>query len=167
MEPRDAYIFCPRCGGKLIKQEEGLHCAACGFVFYINPAPTSAAIIENEHGKILLVERKVDPQKGYWDLPGGFIQTGEELTASVKRELQEELSVAIEVTKVIGIYADRYDFQGIHDYTFGVVVAAKIVAGDLKPADDVASYRFFPKGEVLQQKIAFEGIRKGLEDYLR
>jgi NADH pyrophosphatase NudC (nudix superfamily) len=94
MEPKNFYKFCPKCGGNLVFQKENcLICRNCKFHFYINPLPCNAAIIENEKGEIMLVERKVDPKKGFWDWPGGFINPGESLEDSLKREIKEELNV--------------------------------------------------------------------------
>lgn len=167
MNPRDAFKFCPRCGNKLEPQEESLQCVNCGFHFYINPVPCNGAIIENEKGEVLLVKRKFEPQKGYWDLPGGFVRAGEDLEQSVKREVMEEIGVQVEIQRIIGIYVDTYLYQEIANKTFGVVVSAKITGGTLHSADDVEEYKYFPKEQVLQQTIAFPGIKKAFEDYLQ
>ena len=77
------FRFCPKCGGKLAtKKQHGralLICTECNFVFYQNSAPTASAIITNKAGDVLLVKRAIQPKKGYWDLPGGFLDEEEEL----------------------------------------------------------------------------------------
>jgi len=168
MNPKNAYHFCPRCGGNLKKTKEKnlLECFFCGFVFYINPAPCNAVILENKKGEILLVKRKFPPKRGYWDLPGGFIQPHESLEESIKRETEEELNINITVNRLIGIYPDYYLFQKINYPTLCVVVSARMKKGKLLPKDDVSQFRFFSKEVVLKQKIAFRGIYLGLKDYL-
>jgi NADH pyrophosphatase NudC (nudix superfamily) len=166
MDPRTAYIFCPRCGNKLKEIPEHLECTSCGFIFYINPIPCNAVVIENEKQEILLAKRKFDPKKGYWDLPGGFLKTGENYFESVKREIKEELHIEIKVTGIVGIYEDTYLFQNILNPTLLITAAAKILSGILKADDDVSDYKFFPREQVLQQKLSFSGIQKSLEDYL-
>jgi NAD+ diphosphatase len=168
MNPISAYKHCLLCGGDL--KSEGsrlLICASCGHHHYINPYPCNAVIIENELGEILLVERKLDPKKGYWDLPGGFIEPDESFEESVKREIREELNVEIDIKNIVGIYSDNYLFQGVIIPTLGVLAAAQITSGKLTPADDIASYKFFPKHVVLQQKIAFKSVEEGIKDYLK
>ena len=114
MNPKDAYKYCLRCGHSVVLEKENmLTCPKCNFAFYINPAASNAAIIENDKGEILLVKRKFDPQKGYWDWPGGFLEINENLEESIKREIKEELGVEIELDRFIGVYPDTYLSQGI------------------------------------------------------
>lgn len=113
------------------------------------------------------MKRRFPPKKGFWDLPGGFIQPDETLTQSVKREIKEELNVDIAVNHLVGSYPDRYLYQGISQPTLNFVVSATIKKGKPLVKDDVSQLAFFSKKTVLRQKIAFEGVRQGLKDYLR
>lgn len=166
MDPKKIYKFCPICGNKLIEKPDNPECSSCSFILYINPAPGCGPIIENDKKQILLVKRKHDPKKGEWDLPGGFILPGEDIDTSCKRELKEELGVHIEVKKLVGIYPDVYIFQNVAYPILSTFVTAKIISGDLHASDDVSDYAFFPKEQILQQKIAFPSVRQALEDYL-
>lgn len=63
---------------------------------YPRPAVTTDAIIickENGEFYILFIERGIDPFKGYWALPGGFVEIGEELEVACARELKEETKI--------------------------------------------------------------------------
>jgi len=167
MEPRNVYKFCPRCGGKLVDNQDFLECTSCGFHFYINSIPCNAVIIENERHEILMVKRKVEPRADTWDLPGGFLKPGENFFDSAKREIREELHVEIEITGIVGIYEDTYLFQNILNPTLMIATTAKIISGNLKADDDVSEYTYFPKEEVLKLELSFIGIRKSLEDYIK
>lgn len=168
MHPKKVYKFCPKCSGKLVPQRDNfLKCLTCNFHFYINPVPCNAVILENKKGEILLVKRKFPPKKGYWDLPGGFMQADETLEESIKREVKEELNIDIIMNRFIGAYPDYYLYQNINYPTFCVVVSAKIGKGKLVPKDDVSQFHFFSKNGALKQKIAFKGIVLGLKDYLK
>jgi NADH pyrophosphatase NudC (nudix superfamily) len=84
--------FCAKCGGRLaaqeIEEQRRLACEACGFVHYLNPRPTVAALVlERDH--VLLVRRAVEPRRGCWDVPGGFLEVGEHPVVGLKRELRE------------------------------------------------------------------------------
>lgn len=166
MDPKEVYKFCPRCGGKLVIKQDSLECINCSFHFYINSIPCNSAIIENEKNEILLVKRRVNPRAGTWDLPGGFLKSGENFFDSVKREIREELHVEIEIAGIVGIYEDSYLFQEILNPTLMITTAAKIISGKLKADDDVSDYKYFSKEEVLKQELSFQGIRKSLEDYI-
>jgi NAD+ diphosphatase len=167
MKPEDKLKYCSICGNKLdLRGPRLLVCTKCGYHHYVNPSPCNAVIIENDNGEILLVERGADPKKGFWDLPGGFIEPGESFDESVRREVREELNVEIEIGKFIGVYHDSYIYQDIEVPTLGLTVTAKITSGEPRATDDIASYKFFPKEEVLKQEIAFKSVEQGLRDYL-
>lgn len=167
MDPINAYKFCLVCSLPLSKKEKRLSVCKNGHRLYINPIPCNAAIIENERQEILLVKRKVDPKKGYWDWPGGFIEPGESFEESIKREINEELGVEIKIEKLLGVFEDTYLYQNIKYPILCLVVSAKITNGRLKASDDVAGFEFFSKKEVLKQKLAFKAIKKGIEVYLK
>lgn len=168
MSPQKIFKYCPKCTGKLVIDDKYiLKCNKCGFNLYINPAPCNGVIIENNKGQIMLVKRKDDPKKGYWDLPGGFINPNESFAKSVKREIKEELNVEITLGKIIGVYADTYLFQDINIPTLGIVILAKLKSFNLKPSDDITSYKFFDKKDVLEQKLAFKSLKQGIGDYIK
>src|SRR3989339_1320440 len=103
----NSFIYCPNCQTKLVtKHERLIDCKKCDFVYYLSPAMTNGAIIENNKGEILLVKRKINPKKGFWDTPGGFVEYHETLEQSIIREVKEELSVKISNLKYICSQAD-------------------------------------------------------------
>lgn len=105
--------------------------------------------------------------KGYWDFPGGFIDGGENLEESVKREIKEELGVEIAMKSIVGVYHDTYVYQNIEIPTIGIVVTAQITEGNPNPSDDISDYKYFPKSEVLDLQLAFKSVKQGLSDYLK
>ena len=87
-------LFCPFDGNPLRDENdaEGVRrstCAVCGFIDYANPRPCVAILAECK-GEVLLVRRRTPPRKGTWDIPGGFIHSGETAEEAAARELQEE-----------------------------------------------------------------------------
>ena len=167
MELTEVCKFCPKCSGKFNSNANVLTCSDCGFRFYINPAPCVSVIIEDEQGAIMLVKRKQDPKKGYWDLPGGFINPGENVSSAAQREMKEELGVDIEIEKFLDGYHDVYLYQEVLRPTIGIALVAKITSGSPKPTDDITEYKFFPKDEILKQEQAFPSGYETLKDYLR
>ena len=107
-------LHCFRCGGVLSKKSlEYFDCKKCKYRHYMNPVPSNSLILENEKGEILLVKRKFNPKKNFWDLPGGFIKLKETLEESVKREVKEELGINVKKMTYLGSYTDKYLYQGI------------------------------------------------------
>ena len=101
--------FCPQCARPLSTREDGGRarsvCAdkSCGYVFYDNPLPVVAALVEHE-GKVLLVRNHGWPEK-WFGLVAGFLERAETPEAAVLRELEEELGLKAEVVRLIGVYA--------------------------------------------------------------
>jgi 8-oxo-dGTP diphosphatase len=61
------------------------------------------ALIHDGEGRVLLIKRRFEPNKGRWSLPGGLLETGETLLGAAKREVREELGVGIEVERLFQV----------------------------------------------------------------
>ena len=128
--------FCPRCATPLASQEKGgrerLACpgAECGYVFYDNPLPVVAGLVEHE-GDVLLV-RSVGWPESWYGLVTGFLERGEEPQAGALRELREELGLEGRVVAPIGVYAfpERNELiLAYHIEAWGEVRLGKELAG--------------------------------------
>jgi ADP-ribose pyrophosphatase YjhB (NUDIX family) len=103
--------FCSRCGAPLAPRaldhddRPRLACSAdgCGYVFYDNPTPVVAAVVEHE-GDVLLVQNQGWPDT-WFGLVTGFLERGESPTEGALRELSEELGLEGEVVGLIGAYS--------------------------------------------------------------
>ena len=93
--PLKAFEFCPRCGSKPfnINDERSRHCTNCNLTYYANASASTAAIITNSKGEVLLTTRAFNPAKGMLDLPGGFVDMNETAEEAIIRELKEELNI--------------------------------------------------------------------------
>jgi 8-oxo-dGTP diphosphatase len=160
------FHFCPRCGGTLedrvVKPGEParLVCVSCGFVFYQNPK-LAACTIAMVDGGIVLLQRAIDPERGRWVFPGGFVDRGEAVVAAAVRETLEEVNLRVSVTGIL----DVYSFAGS-----GVAVAvyaADVVAGELRAGDECLAVKTFPPEQIPWDELAFPSTRAALRDYLR
>jgi len=150
--------FCPKCGRKHLvskKKSNRYTCRYCSFLFYFNPAPCVGAIILKDK-KVLLGRRKNEPYKGYWDVPGGFMEAKETPEEALKREMKEELSVDIIIDDLIGFFPDTYGEKGVP--TINIFYFAKIKKGRLKAATDMAELKWFDLKK-LPKKIAFQNSK--------
>ena len=127
---------------------------------YLKPSLTVDMILV-ENGKILLVKRKREPFKGYYALPGGFVEYGERVEDAAIREMQEETSLKVKIKRLVGVYSDpERDPRG---HTITVVFEVARMGGEPKGKDDATEARFF----ILESlpKLAFDH-RKIIQDYL-
>jgi ADP-ribose pyrophosphatase YjhB (NUDIX family) len=159
---------CPRCAADLERRvpegddEERLVCPACGLVLYDNPAPTASAIVVDDAGRVMLGRRGIEPFRGLWDAPGGFMRPGEDGEEAARRELEEETGVEIAVGPVLAILPDTYGGEGVS--TLNVFYLARIVRGEPTPASDVAEIAWFGPGELPPPaQIAFACVREALD----
>ncbi|MGH3092154.1 MAG: NUDIX domain-containing protein [Gaiellaceae bacterium] len=134
---------CPRCGAGLEHEDASVSCPSCGLSVYANPAPTASALLADGDGRVLLTRRAGEPGEGLWDLPGGFVDEGEDALETLRRELREELGVEIEPGPLVGSLPDRYGEGG--PWTINFYWEARIVSGEPAPADDVADLGWFPR----------------------
>jgi ADP-ribose pyrophosphatase YjhB (NUDIX family) len=148
------YNYCPPCGGRLhrrfIEGRDRLVCERCGFIFYQNPVPAVAVILQ-QNSQILLVKRKFEPQAGDWSLPAGFIEWGEGPEETAIRELHEETGLAVAVRSIYGVY--RGQERPDHEVLL-VVYRGEIAGGKLQPGDDALEARWFDLTD-LPENIAF------------
>lgn len=162
------FNYCLKCAGPLITNSYKLQvCQKCGFEFYNNPKACNSVILINTRNEILLVKRKDEPRKGYWDLPGGFMEINESAEESASREVWEEVGLKVLNLKYFVSYADRYLYQGIFYNIVNLCFYGYV--GDLKPTvgDDAAAARFFPPAKIPYNQLAFKSIRRALQDYFK
>ena len=101
--------FCQDCGAPTeVTRPEGdtcdRHvCTACETIHYINPKVIVGAVCEWQD-KVLLCRRAIEPRKGYWTVPAGFMEVGESTEEGAIRETWEEATARIEIVGLLGLY---------------------------------------------------------------
>ena len=110
----ESWKHCPRCGTGLEPLDGGarIECPQCGFHYYASSKPTASGLVLDDDGRILLARRAREPDKGKWDLPGGFLNEGEDPRDALRRELMEETSLDVEPLEFFDVVVDRYGDDG-------------------------------------------------------
>lgn len=152
------YQFCPFCATTLVEafrfEQVRPSCPSCGFVQFPDPKVAVIALVIHQ-GRILLVQRGVDPAKGRWALPGGYMDAGEMPTNALQRELAEEVGLTVDVQDLIQIYP----MNNGEGRRVGIVLAFHASpVGDpatIRIGDDVADAGWFAPAAV-PADLAFE-----------
>lgn len=78
-------------------------CDRCGFIHYINPKIVVGSVVTHD-GKFMLCRRAIEPRRGFWTLPAGFMEQGETTEEGARREALEEANAEIVLRDLLAIY---------------------------------------------------------------
>ncbi|WP_240342336.1 NUDIX hydrolase [Methylococcus sp. EFPC2] len=130
-------------------------CDECGRIHYLNPKVIAGCIPVWE-GRILLCRRAIEPRKGYWTLPAGFMEQGETLAEAARREAWEEANVRVDT-------GDLYTLFSLpHLSQVYVFFQARMVDGRFSPGDESLETRLFAEDEIPWREISFETVYRSL-----
>jgi len=164
MTHREVHRFCPACGGVLESRilkpgtRTVLVCTECGAPCYLDPKVAACSLIE-EDGGIVLLRRAIQPQKGLWVLPGGFVDRGETVEGAAVRETREECGLETDLTGLLGVYSYPGETVVI------VVFTAAIRSGIPEARDETLEARIIRPSDIPWEKLAFQSTRDALTDY--
>src|SRR5260370_26466489 len=82
---------------------ERMICAECGFVLYDNPKIVVGSVTRWGE-RILLCRRSINPRRGFWTLPAGYLELNESTSAGAEREAWEEAQARIQIEGLLAIY---------------------------------------------------------------
>ena len=139
------YKYCPICATPLknrnIENKDRLACTKCNWINYLNPLPVVVCLVANRKKELLLIKRGVEPCKGYWALPGGFIEINETPEQAGERELFEETGLKDKAGRLLEIIMQKSKMYG-HVMIIGMTFSIK--RETLQVGDDAQDARFFP-----------------------
>lgn len=82
---------------------ERLVCRDCGHIHYANPKIVVGCVVAHE-GKILMCRRAIEPRRGYWTIPAGYLEEHETTEAGARREAMEEAMADVVLDGLLGVY---------------------------------------------------------------
>lgn len=136
-----------------------LVCGDCGFINYENPKIVAGVIVEDERG-ILLCKRAIEPRRGYWTLPAGFIECEETPAEGAAREAQEEACADVEPYELLGLYTVRHISQ-LHMYFRAHLKKKEVAVGP-----ESLEVGFFKRDEIPWEELSFRTVRRALLTHL-
>lgn len=149
--------FCPRCATPVEERPfEGRlrpTCSACGYIHFADPKVAATLLVERA-GKLLFVRRAIDPGRGKWCFPGGYVDFGEDPTAAAARECREEAGLEVRDIALLDV---SFDGRVI------VITYRAHAPGSAEPApsDDADAAAWFGPDEL--PPLAFASMRRPIE----
>ncbi len=157
--------FCPKCGGNLaerlveMEQRPRLACDRCGHIFYQNPKLV-AGTIPIQDGKAIMLRRAIEPRRGFWTFPGGFVEMGETVEEAALRETKEETNLEVKITSLLNVYSRPS--AGI----VLVVYLASVVGGLPLRGREALEIATFSPAKIPWDLLAFETTEWALRDWV-
>jgi 8-oxo-dGTP diphosphatase len=115
-------------------------CPACGHVHFPDPK-LAVGVATFRAGELLLVRRSMNPGRGRWALPGGYVDAGEDPRATAARETREETGVEVAVGDVVDVFANPPEDGG----AVFVLFDATWRSGEPAAGDDADDAGFFAR----------------------
>jgi len=136
---------------------ERLVCSYCGHVAYENPKVVVGSVVVAA-GAVLMCRRAIDPRRGFWTLPAGYLELGETIEEGARREAWEEARARIALDGILGVFSIsrigqvqvifRASFEGTPAYAAG---------------EESLDVRLFPPEEIPWSEIAFPSVHWALD----
>jgi ADP-ribose pyrophosphatase YjhB (NUDIX family) len=98
--------FCPECATRveqrLIDGKLRPACPACNFVAFADPKVSATVLVERA-GALLFIRRTIDPGRGLWCFPGGYVDFGEDPVQAAVRECREETGIVVDHLRLLDV----------------------------------------------------------------
>ena len=137
------------------EDRERLVCDTCGFINYENPKIVVGSVV-HDGDRILLCRRAINPRKGYWTLPAGFLEQHETTMAGAMREAWEEARAKIEIEALLAVYSIPRLSQ------VQLIYRARLAAPEIAAGPESAEVALFRYDEIPWKEIAFPSVHWAL-----
>ncbi len=159
--------FCNQCGARVtLRVPPGDHfpryvCDACGTIHYENPKLVVGCVPEYE-GRILMCIRAIEPRRGYWTVPAGFMENNETLQEAAARESHEEALAHVKIGSLLSVV------HVLHARQVHVFFRATLETPEFGIGPESLEVKLIPPEEIPWADIAFPStdftLRRYLED---
>lgn len=158
--------YCTRCGAPLeFGEVEGedrhrLSCRSCGLVSYVNPRLVVTTIPVTDAGEVVLLRRGIEPGRGWWAQPGGFLEIDETVTEAAIRETLEETGLVVEPGEIVGLYSR------LEAAVVVLALESQVVGGEARLNPEALEIRTFAPDAIPWDGIAFTTSHWALHDWV-
>jgi ADP-ribose pyrophosphatase YjhB (NUDIX family) len=133
-------------------------CGDCGHIYYTNPKIVVGSVVTFEE-KFLLCRRAIDPRRGFWTLPAGFLEEHETPEDGARREAREEAEADIEINALLAVYAVPHISQ------VQLMYRARLVKPEFSAGPESLEVSLFAWDHIPWNELAFPSVKWALEHY--
>ncbi len=133
-------------------------CETCGFIDYENPKIVVGSV-SYWQDRLLLCRRAINPSKGKWTLPAGYLELNEAAETGARREAWEEARASLEVEQLLGIYSIAEISQ------IQLIYRARLLSADVSPGPETLELALFAWENIPWDQLAFPSVRWALNHY--
>jgi ADP-ribose pyrophosphatase YjhB (NUDIX family) len=137
---------------------ERLVCDTCGWINYTNPKIVVGSVVSHE-GRILLCRRAIEPRRGFWTIPAGYLEEKETTEAGAMREAQEEACAEIAIDQLLAVYNIPRISQ------VQLIYRATLVRPDIAAGPESLEVRLVEWSEIPWSDLAFPSVHWALGQY--
>ncbi len=158
--------YCSRCGTELSfgpiegEDRDRLGCPSCGHIAYVNPRLVVTTIPVTDAGEIVLLRRGIEPGKGWWAQPGGFLEVDETVGEAAVRETLEETGLVVQPGEIVGLYSR------LEAAVVVLAFEARVVGGTPRLNPEALEIRTFVPEAIPWPGIAFKTSYWAIRDWL-
>jgi ADP-ribose pyrophosphatase YjhB (NUDIX family) len=133
-------------------------CPACGEIHYENPINV-VGTVPVWHDQVLLCRRAIEPRRGLWTLPAGFLELGESTADGALRETDEEAGARVELEGLFTVL-NVVRVGQVH-----LFYRARMLGTELAPGPETLEAQLFREDEIPWDQIAFRTVRETLQHF--
>lgn len=158
--------FCSNCGSALRlgaidgEDRDRLSCGSCGHIAYVNPRLVVTSLPITEDGRIVLLRRGIEPGRGAWAQPGGFLEVDETVHQAAIRETLEETGLVIEPGEIIGLYTR------LEAAVVTIAFESRVVGGRATQTREALEVATFDPAQIPWPELAFRTTMWMLRDWI-
>jgi ADP-ribose pyrophosphatase YjhB (NUDIX family) len=156
--------FCSKCGARLalrVPPGESLPrgvCDSCNTIHYRNPLVVVGTLPEWED-QVLLCRRAIEPRRGFWTLPAGFMELGETTAQAALRETLEEAKARVDLGELFALLSVPHADQ-VH-----IFYRARLLDRAFAPGEETLEVALFREDEIPWKEIAFRTVSSALRHF--
>jgi ADP-ribose pyrophosphatase YjhB (NUDIX family) len=162
---RQLIKFCRACGSAVLYRlpddgdtKQRAVCTACHLVHYENPLNVVGTVPYLGH-RVLLCKRNIEPRKGKWTLPAGFMELGESTAEGAARETTEEAGASFKMGQLLTVMSVPRVGQ-VHLYYL-----AELQSEEFNPGFETQETKMFLESEIPWEELAFRTVQETLKHY--